>query len=518
MDEKKERSIVIDPSYKYSFLSTVIFGIFSLVLGLFNKYSNHDDLMYFFTGGATFTSGRWMLYWIERLEKMLNGNGLFSLPVINGGLTILCIAFVLCLLVNLFELKSLAVIAALGGILVSIPVVTCMFGYMFTSHFFGISLLFAVSGAWLILKKEKWFYIASGIILMILSVGIYQAYIPTILCVFLFGLIKQTYESVTREMRLELYKKTGIVILSIFLFFAAYIGLMLFFLERYGLQLSSYRGMDSAVNVTFNEYLQRILFAYKEFFAIPSGSAYYDINLRPGIIQPLYLILLVVFMCFYALLIYSHRKKISSLFLFILLLLVPAAVNFIFIMSDPETSYAMMLYGKAVFFVFWAWIFEQGMRMLRPGVSHIVKNIAIVILFVIVFVYARFDNVCYLRMDLIQTQAIRYFTSLVTRIQSTEGYNSFQYVSYINSPKPDFTDNSINEISEFENIRIPPYFDFLHTVGDSVWREYLRLWCGFSPHEIDQAYFENIPEVKQMPHYPDEGSIKIIDETVVVKF
>ena len=509
---------MISPRYKYAVLSTVIFGIFSQGMGLFNKYSNHDDLQYFFTGGATFTSGRWMLYWTERLEKLFHGDGLFSLPVINGGITILCLALVLCLLVDLFDLRSHAVITALGGIMVSIPVVTCMFGYMFISHFFGISLVLAVSGAYLILKKDEWYFIAAGILLMTCSAGIYQAYIPTILCVFLFGLIKQAYESDTREKCIGLYKKTGIAVFSIVLFIAAYLFLMNIFLDRYGLQLSSYKGMNSYADVSLSEYSQRILFAYKEFFAIPQQTTYYDVNLRPGIVLPLYLCLLAGFAVFYGVLACSRKKKTMSFCLLLGGLLTPMAVNFIFIMSDPETCYAMMLYGKAVFFVFGAWIVERGVEKISFKASLILKRTFIVIMSMIVFAYARFDNVCYLRMDLIQSQAIRYFTGLVTRIQSTDGYNSFRYVSYINSPKPDFTDNSVNEISEFEKIRIPPYFDFLHTVGDSVWREFLRLWCGFSPHETDQSYFENLPEVQGMPHYPDEGSIKVIDETVVVKF
>lgn len=43
-------------------------------------------------------------------------------------------------------------------------------------------------------------------------------------------------------------------------------------------------------------------------------------------------------------------------------------------------------------------------------------------------------------------------------------------------------------------------------------------WNGFNPVTIDQTEFENSPIVKNMPCYPDDGSIKVINNVVVVKF
>jgi hypothetical protein len=44
------------------------------------------------------------------------------------------------------------------------------------------------------------------------------------------------------------------------------------------------------------------------------------------------------------------------------------------------------------------------------------------------------------------------------------------------------------------------------------------IWCGYTAHEVDSSYFVNNPEVQEMPRYPDEGSIKVIDDTLIVKF
>ena len=46
----------------------------------------------------------------------------------------------------------------------------------------------------------------------------------------------------------------------------------------------------------------------------------------------------------------------------------------------------------------------------------------------------------------------------------------------------------------------------------------MKQWTGYSPIVIDAAPFSELDEVKEMPSYPDDGSITIINKTVVVKF
>ena len=45
---------------------------------------------------------------------------------------------------------------------------------------------------------------------------------------------------------------------------------------------------------------------------------------------------------------------------------------------------------------------------------------------------------------------------------------------------------------------------------------------GFDPvvrnSDEDETYFNNHPEVKAMPVYPEAGSVKVIDDTIVIKF
>ena len=79
----------MDRRYKIAFFSAFIIGIISQGMGLFNKFSVHDDPFYFSDVGATYTSGRWMLDILSIFEERFFGDGPYSLPAFNGFLAII---------------------------------------------------------------------------------------------------------------------------------------------------------------------------------------------------------------------------------------------------------------------------------------------------------------------------------------------------------------------------------------------------------------------------------------------
>ena len=61
-----------------------------------------------------------------------------------------------------------------------------------------------------------------------------------------------------------------------------------------------------------------------------------------------------------------------------------------------------------------------------------------------------------------------------------------------------------------------PYDSSPFSIGHS-WKDFLNLWCGFSPPFANPEAFASLPEVQAMPAYPDSGSIRMVDGVVVVK-
>lgn len=131
--------------------------------------------------------------------------------------------------------------------------------------------------------------------------------------------------------------------------------------------------------------------------------------------------------------------------------------------------------------------------------------------------YCRYDNKCYLKASYVQAEAISYFTTLVTRIKSTEGYKDEYPVLYVNPGN--ISDLSLEKQEHFSEIRNDPYWDLDRYVNDFAWIRFMGVWCGYAPkYSIIETKDCMEQQILDMASYPDDGSIKVIDETVVVKF
>ena len=85
--------------------------------------------------------------------------------------------------------------------------------------------------------------------------------------------------------------------------------------------------------------------------------------------------------------------------------------------------------------------------------------------------------------------------------------------------------NETKKRSDVDNIQknndsplINPYgFPFVNSYSESS-RAFMKNWCGYTPVFADAKKFENNGIVQSMPRYPNDGSIKVIDNVIVIKF
>lgn len=500
---------------KYAIISTFLFGIFSHGAMIFNKFSNHDDLRYMFTGGTTFALGRWALFFAEKLKNLFFQDNLYSIPAVIGFFTFICLAVVSCLLIDLFEIRSVNFSILLSGIMVSIPVLACMFGYMFTAQFYALAILFAVWGPWLILKKKQWYWHLTGTAMMTASLGIYQAYLSIMLSVLLLGLVKTIVEAESTEGRKFALRRLPLCLVCSILALALYFGLMFLSLRINGLQLSDYKGLNSAGMLSFDKYFHRIRLSYGEFFRPEKETPY---NVFPGSSLMIYEGLVVFSAFLYMISVIRTLKK--SAFCGILLIfcgvLIPVCVNAEFLMADAYDCYAMMVYAVTVFIVFIVWQFQHVIGSIHDARTGLLCFAVTLGLGMMLLVFLRFDNACYTRLEIAQTSAKRFFTSLITRMQSEPGYRASMPVAYIGAPQIVPWDPTLPEKDEFDVVNIYPFWEMRHEIG-GPWKSFMSIWFDFSPREAVPADYMNLPEVKAMPCYPEYGSIKVIDDTLVVK-
>ena len=131
--------------------------------------------------------------------------------------------------------------------------------------------------------------------------------------------------------------------------------------------------------------------------------------------------------------------------------------------------------------------------------------------------YIRYDNQCYLKTALQQQEAISWNTTLVTRIESAEGFRDELPVVFLN--RKNMSDRNLYNLDELDFLTLGTYDETIQEyLNDWAWAQFLARWCGFEPQTVDPALVENWPEVTAMPSYPDDGSIQVVRDVIVVKF
>ncbi len=209
------------------------------------------------------------------------------------------------------------------------------------------------------------------------------------------------------------------------------------------------------------------------------------------------------------------KKNICRMFMaIIIILLFPVAVNFVFLMGAASV-HSLMAYSQAMLFVMLAVLAERA-TPIKNVFEKMLTGASIIVLSYALAFYINYDNQCYLKATFQQEATISWMTTLVTQIKQTEGYSVSLPVAWINAGN--VSDKSLYNYPEFADISLAPY-ESEALYNDYMWRKYMASWTGFNPDiVVDVTDWEVHPEVLNMPSYPNYGSIKVIENVIIVKF
>ncbi len=497
-----------------AFLSSVIIGFIAHGFIFLNNITLHDNIYNFYMGG-TYTSGRWMLAKLLRLSQIIyDTNWLhYSTPWYLGLLSLCWIGLSSAVIIYLLKIESKLFSILTGGILVTFPVITSLFGYMFTSAmysfgtFMGFLGVLFICNAFKAKEMNKLIFIIIGVLLQACSVGVYQANIGVISSLTIIVFFRSLdYEEIT-DIK-SIVKGIIFYILETVVYLLVYYVAANYFVKKIGQSLTSYQGIGNVTEVSIAEYISRIPTAYVEFFnPTPNKSSY----MYSGGVAVLYFYVLIVILVFTGInLITRYRNKLFVRIIYILALSVfPLCVNIIYVMCD-DNIYSMMVYGQVMIFVLLIYL----CNVMKTRLKNIYNICVVIPVAIIVVFYCRYANVCYLNADFVQKAGISYFNRMITRIESTEGYVSGMPIAYIGE-RPE-VDSSIFLYEEFNDIYVWPY-EFKTMVNNWNWYDFMKSNCGFNPPRGDANLYKDNETVNSMPNYPSAGSIQVIDDCVVVK-
>ncbi len=201
----------------------------------------------------------------------------------------------------------------------------------------------------------------------------------------------------------------------------------------------------------------------------------------------------------------------------------PLAGALIYVMVPSGYVHGVMIYGFAYMLILPIALVDYAEDHLKAGDGLQIQAAAAWIILLTVSVtaysYAVTDNNAYLKADLGMRQCAAYSNRMIERAESCEGYRPGMDLVLLGSitedpwlsPTPELDSIDVTGILDLRNLRTSWTYD-----------RFLRYYLGYVGNIYTSFHEQSYPygamdEVKAMPCYPADGSVRVVGDAVVVK-
>lgn len=503
---------------KYVFLSAIVFGLFAHGFALFNRLSVHDNSHCLFSLGASYEVNRWGLGILYRL--MVYTTKTFSLPLFNGFMSIVFIGIAGMILIDIFEIKSKLIATIIGGLMVVFPMVTSVFSFMFTSWPYFMGLVFAFQAARVLIKELS---VKSGIISSLwlaLTLSIYQAYLGVVVTLFLLKMLLDVIDGKTESV--AKYAIAGISdLIELGLGLGIWAVISKIFIKIKHITPNDYKGWTEPYNIA--KFPKVFVNAIKNFltFRMEGINALRYLRMLTLLIFILSVVMIVM------LLIKSQAKLAVKLSSIVGAVLIPVAMMVVYLLStsDMFVVTTLMIYAEVFVYIIPLILierFEGFENAIANKAAQLIAFIMIICTSVVTLGYVYLDNAAYNKAAIFQEQAVVYMTALIANIKATPGFSDDMDIVFVGfNNVEDSTINEVAEKEELDGIQLEKYYNSLEEmINYGVNVQFMRDHLGIGNEKIiidEENEVSELPKVKAMPTYPNEGGIAIIDNKVIVK-
>lgn len=490
-------------------IAAFLCGGMTHMYALVNMLHNYDDIFKQpFHYGSGVPSGRFALEWLADLSVLL-GSG-YDLPWVNGVLFLALISLAAGFLASALSIGRKRHAALIGMLLAVFPTATSILIHRFTAVYYGISILLAVLAVW-VLPKGRWGLPCSAVCIA-LSMGIYQAYVPITVSIFVLQLLRQTLGGGT-ERPLAIVRRGAWDCAALLLGLGLYYAVLKLALSFTGEELLAYQGIEQMGQVSLTALPGLIRDAIYLVCMLPVKN-YCGIN-GTAFLKAVYLVLGAVSVILIACILLLRRPKLPMVLLTGALgVAFLAAVNFIYIMCPDSHIYTLMVYAAALIGCAPVVILEC-LPPLRERPQRLARGVVALGVALLIAGYAYEDNVNYTALYYCNRQVENYMNALVVQVRMTEGFDTdkeWAFIGEIDDPLMWFSWSSGltcggNAAPE----------DLLNCHSTMAW---INQYFGYAPPVASEERIQALSQteaVRAMPVWPNAGSIQVIGDTVVIK-
>lgn len=504
--------IKTDKRDRLTILSMSIIMLLTHIYRWTNTMFNHDSLL-------VYTNDTW---WQYSLGRFLNpvymwARGRIEAPMVIGVLGSIYLIVAAILLVRMFDLKKPVYIIFFCGLMAtheSLAYLNASFLMVFDAYM--LSFLFAVLAVWTALfTKFKGHYIAS-ICAMVISTGIYQNYIEVfVFCVLVVLLRRLLKGEETKVLWLEGWKCAGVVITS---------GVVYYILQSLVQQYyhldpaDSYNGLTHLLDFNNIGFFKQLINTWVNGFLYLYNPEIIHRALSRGLH---FCVILYAAYSFVRIIKDRQLSKKDWVLMLFLLLMMPFGINLVYFLSGG-LKYSVMRYPFMLFYGLLLMIMDiAGEKEIRFPVFQkqicVLVNLLLCLLIMNHFIFA---NQLYLKKHLNYETTQSIITRMINRMEETEGFipgeTPIAVLGYINdSPlsrkrfKDDFDQDYF--AGAMHNTSIS------HTESLQWYFNYILNYSNKILNDEETKEIKTWPEVSELTVFPAEGSVKMIQNVMVIR-
>lgn len=502
--------VQINAQSKVAALSAVIFGIINYSYLIMNHVKSPDAVAV----GSQHISGNWELslgrFGIQFIDKIRGG-------VVNETLiyifSIFIIAITCGIIISIFDVRDNLVAFLMSAVLITSPQLADTFMFTYCADAYCVSVLFSAISVWFLKQwssseaRRKRYILFSATSIMI-AASLYQAYIGLAAALCIILLIKELV--LTDDLRKVLFECT-VYALSLLGGLLLYYGVNKAVLAANHLNQASYKGASNfGITYIIRHLSYSLLNVYKDFFGfLFREEILYNDFWKRNLINAF---LMIVLIC----MLFSFLKRVTDykakVFLLFLLLAFPAAVCIMdIIVPDTKINLVTGLPLVSIYFLILVLYDSLSINLM----TVILKYTVVILNVSLIFGYINSDNVSFMCREDVFNHFYATHAEIIIRAESLSGYNSDMKWCF-------------NDIVRYRSTLTDKSNGFIAN-DNEVWNNYdgigrtavfYKQYFGKDINICSRAEYDaivNTREFESMSTFPDDSSIKIINDVVVVK-
>lgn len=504
---------------KFISVITTLFMLMSHGYVYFNQIFSHDSMKIIYWGEwlmyDTVEIGRYMI----PLYLLIRGK--YYPPFLIGILSIIFMILLIYYLVKIFDIKNKINIALLAGILSTSCTITLLNAtYIEYSDMYILSFLLTIISVYLLLKSKIKFRIPLSVLLLIISLGIYQTSLP----IFVSLIIIYSIIEIIKKKDL----KTTLKSFSINMIFGViasgiYFGIYKLILKIFNIKPSTcYNSLNEVAKYeSIKDMIKMIINQYKTTYDfIIHPSTYYK---TLSIIINAILVILVLL--FFIVILFNRKNKysiIKRLLVITLLVIITFVVNCTYFLSNG-VIHQLMIFPMFLLYLIPIIILDKSQddnikefdcikNVTKKAYKYIAVGFALLIVSSIIY-----SNQVYQKKQMEFESTKLTMNRIVQNIENIEGYEidktPIVFIGYLSDGPLSFEKSDL----DYESVGLQGKYSLTYYLN---YKQFLNNYMGYPVKVLSEdksKEFSEKEEVKNMKPFPSKESYKIVDNVLVIK-